>query len=515
MGFKDYLKETASGGSIGAGSIAANPSGDSRRSDHRSSESEWRGNAKADSEKAAKEKAHYAEMRKKIDQAKAAKKKQKGKSFRDFLLRRKVNEDFDMTDLLSRLKSADVETTGEDIGVVSYGVEDDKNNVMRITVRADQAKEFEETIARQLADAKSNRSNGIAVKGNSLAEILYNLRNKFEIISVDFPIIPKDVVYNADQATEAPADGAFSDVDDFSQSMDEEGDLGMGDENTDLGGTGGDLGQSTDQGLDQSGGADLNAGDIGGDNDNLGGAGEPLAGGPTEDEGTEDENVQDFGMETPAEEDEGSILSQIVNMLKAQANAKEAEANAAAEEARAKQAEWSAIAADKEVSRQEELARVEAQVQAQKKKEKEAKKYADLARFNVSQAKGPSSSQFESFLPSALAILKEDEFDNPQTLQKQKLQLQQKYKILPTDDQITQNYKRQKYQIELKQLNARIDGAKLDQEYQNAEANQQKTQQQNQPNQQQQQTNTNNNGPAQPANTTPQSPTGPQNGPIQ
>jgi hypothetical protein len=515
MSFKTFLQETAAGGSTGAGSIAANPSGDSR-SEHRRSENDWKDTRKkevSDNEK-------YAKMREQIAKAKEAKKKQtKKRSFKDFVLRRKVNEDFDMNDIVSRLKGSEVETAADDVGVVSYGVEDDKGNVMRITVRGDQAKEFEETLARQLADAKSNKSSGIEIKGNSLAEILFNLRDKFEIVTVDFPIIPTDVVYNADMASKSPEEFTGdqstmgSTPDDFG-AMDGGGmDDGMGGDPS-LGGDaslGGPTNQAQPQGTadDQLGagaddgtGQDMNAGDIGAD-DGTGGMGTD---GLPPDESTEDGNVEDFGDEE-APQDETSILNQIVSMLKAQANAEEAKADAAAEESRAKQAEWSAIAADKEVRRQEELARVEAQVSAQKKKEKDAKKYADIARYNVQQSRG-SQNESKSFLMDAINILKEDQFDNVQQLQKEKLQLQDKYKILPTDDQITQNYKKQKLRYEMDELNARIKSVQLDSQYTQDEANAQKANPQQAQQTQQQQVPQNGNQPATPQNTTPQVPGG-------
>lgn len=516
MRFKDFLQEDAAAGSVGAGSIAANPSGDSRR-EHKHSERDWRNDAAARREdraeqaaKHAKQEEYHASAREKLA---ALKDKKKKKGFASFLQRRKVNEDFDMADIVSRLKASDTETAGDEAGVVSYGVEDDKGNSMRITVRADQAKEFEETIAKRLADNKTNTSNGINLKGNSLAEILYDLRDKFEIISVDFPTIPTDVVYNADLASKSPESDTIDDSGEFESGFDDFGnqndfDQG-GDEFGDMGDMGGDLGGdmggeegldlNSDQQADLTGQEGGEAGANGDVNANTG-----VEGGNPED--MEGENVMDFGEEPAAPEDEGSILTQIVSMLKAQANAEEAKADAAAEEARAKQAEWSAIAAEKEVKRQEEMARVEAEVQSQKKKEKEAKKYAELARYNVEKANRSSAMESrKSFLSDVVTILQEDQFDNVQTLQKQKLQLRQKYQIQPSDDQDTQNMKRLMFQYENDELDARIKQAQTMQQYNADEAkNQQQNQQQNQNNNTSNQNNPT--GSQQPS--TPQVPTG-------
>ena len=65
---------------------------------------------------------------------------------------------------------------------------------MKGTVRADQAKEFEETLAKELADGKTNKINGTSMKDKSMAELLFDLRDQFEIVAVEFPEIPTDVV---------------------------------------------------------------------------------------------------------------------------------------------------------------------------------------------------------------------------------------------------------------------------------------------------------------------------------
>jgi len=516
MRFKDFLQEDAAAGSVGSGSIAANPSGDSRR-EHKHSERDWRADAAARREdraeqaaKHAKQEEYHAKAKEKLKDLKDKKKK---KGFAGFLQRRRLGEDFDMSDIVSRLKAADTETTGVDSGVVSYGVEDDKGNSMRVTVPADQAKDFEETLAKRLADNKSNTSNGINLKGNSLAEILYDMREKFNIISVDFPTIPDDVVYNADLASKAPASDTIDDSGEFESGFDDFGnqadfdqggdDMGMGDMGDMGGDLGGDEGLDLDQGQQddltgQNGGQGGETGDV---NANMGGE----EGGNPED--MEGENVMDFGEEPAAPEDEGSILTQIVSMLKAQANAEEAKADAAAEEARAKQAEWSAIAAEKEVKRQEELARVDAEMQSQKKKEKEAKKYAELARYNVERANRSGMGESRtSYLSDIVQLLKEDQFDNAQTLQKQKLQLPQKYQILPTDDQETQNWKRMMIQFETKELDARIDAVNATNALKAAEAKKQQDSQDQQQNSNNSANQNNPTGSQQP--NTPQVPTG-------
>ena len=91
-----------------------------------------------------------------------------------------VNEAFDIQDVLSRLRGIE----GKKISPTdnaTYGVEDDKGNVMKITVRKDQAPEFETVLAHELAAIDSFSVTGTAGKEVSMAELLFNLKDKFDI----------------------------------------------------------------------------------------------------------------------------------------------------------------------------------------------------------------------------------------------------------------------------------------------------------------------------------------------
>lgn len=519
---KENIKEDASAGSVGAGAIAVNmgrqgvtptrrPTGDGVGS-HRKADHDLRAHHAADKEQRAKDQAHRAHAQDQLAKArelKAAREKaNKKRSFADFF-RKRVNEEFDLGSVVANLKG--VENAGKDqvSDVVSYGIEDDKGNFMRVTVKSDQAKEFEMTIARKMADNKDSTALGMSLPKTSLAEILFDLQNTFDIVDVEFPIIPKDAVYNAGDATvgQAPTPAGDTnsatgdDMGGFGGDLDAGGlDGGMGDDATGMGGT---AGGAAAGGLGADTGAAGGAGGLGGDNEVS-----DFEQGSTQTDTDMGEldggNVQDFGADTSTSSDPASLLQSLVDMLKKQAEAETAKANAAAEQARASQAEWSALAADKEVERAEELARMQATVEEKKRREKMAKQYADMAKYNVSQGREAvnrsSANNFGESVDTSLlySMILEDEYDNTNALQKAKQQIVQKYQINPNDDAATKTYKAAAQRLELQGIDLRIQLLQLTQQYQ-AQQNQNNQQQNQQQQGQQQQQNAQNNAAAQPA----------------
>lgn len=394
----------------------------------------------------------------------------------------KISEMFDMGDIVSRLKDMEGrEARAEDS--VTYGIEDDDGNMMKITVKSDQAQDFEQRLAQELADIKGSKANGEPGGKVSMAELLFNLKNEFEILDVEFPQIPSDVVYNADKAT--------TDVPDTNQmSLDSEDDMGgdLGDGEDAFGDEGGmDDGMgglsALDGGKGGKGGLD---GDLGG-LDGEEGEGDELDG---DEDMLDDESVEDFPDEVS---DTGttpeSLLKSVLDMLKADADAKRAQAEAEAEKARAQQAEWSAKAASHEVVRQEEIVRMEAEAERQKEKEKEARRVADLAKYRVQKAGGIGESAKPTFGSFLREVLKEyDEFDTPQTLQRQRQLLRQKFAPQPGDTPDERKYKQQSLLFAIREIDARIRRARLAQTVNRKEQQQARDPNQpqnpNQPNQQ-------------------------------
>jgi hypothetical protein len=378
-----------------------------------------------------------------------------------------VKEAMDINDVISRLSSLENNKSKDKRSTVTFGVEDDSGNIMKITVKADKAEELEREIAVYLsqntdpltgAPAKlvSDDQQKGSPKDISMAEILYNLKDKFEIIDVEFPKIPTDVIYNADKATtskqgpipsendEIPQEAEFAGMDDSGLGMDElgpdgglppEGDLAQGEE--------GDLELDSEQ--------------------------NPFA---------DDDSVEEFGDET-APTDEKSLLQQVLDMLDARAKADAERAKADAERAKADQARYTAQAAEATLKQQERLARIELDMEAEDEAEKEAKKIADMARFNVRRG-----------MTSESVIAEADEFATVQSLRREKAMIAQKYAVDPSDDPETRAYKSQQRILASREIDAKIRQAMNRDRYvasRNAQGQPTNPQQRPNPQQQQQQ----------------------------
>lgn len=450
------LKEAAAGGSTGAGSIAVRH--DNSRSTHRHDKKygdrEWhRPDARKEVEKGQLSDAARENL-------KAAKEKlAKKKSLKGFIADKakkllRISEAADMDDVLSKLRSANQSSTEN---TVSYGIEDDEGNTMRVTVRADQAADFEKRISEELADIVNLNKSGMqqfkeTKKDVSMAEILYRLKDEFDIVDVAFPTIPTDGIYNADKVSYGAPDSADTALDDVK------------------GGEGDDMGDEFDD-LDMEP-SDVDS-DLDGDDTEL------------DDLDTMDDDISTDLEDIDTGSNEKDMMSKILDMLKADAEAKIAQANAEAEKAKALQAEYTARATNATVQQQEELMRMEAQMNAQKEKEKEAKKIADLAKFRAQSSKVAESLAF------AGSLLREyDEYDTVQTLSRQMALLRQKFASKPGDSPEVIRKKRMDMTDARRELMIRMnrvrrnDNFNKDQDKQNNQQNPQQNNQQNNQNQQ-------------------------------
>lgn len=274
-----------------------------------------------------------------------------------------VKENFNLDSVFAQLKGFENANSVEPSEVTTYGVEDDKGNLMKVTVLNTQAEDFEAYISAYLSTLKDFDNQGIDLEDISLAELLYKLKDLFDIRDVQFPNIPDDIVYNADEASDNVVEPTLETDLDSSLDMPED-DMGMSGE--------GELGGDEELDLDVDADIDLDV-----DEDDL----------DLDDEFTDDESVEDFEEMS----DSGgiqSLLTSLIDMLAKTAEKEKAQAEAEAEKARAQQAEWSAKAVDATLANKEELIAMQAQKDEQKKREKEAKKQADLATYRYKQSKG-------------------------------------------------------------------------------------------------------------------------------
>lgn len=407
IGYEVDLVETAAGGSTSASSIAVNLSGDTKQPMQLMKSFMNNFNSKV-------------------------KNRIQHKKYRDFFI--KIDEAFDIESVFSRLASMEKAGQPKRTEGTTFGIEDDNGNIMKVTVRADQAQEFEQEVARYLADIKMNVENLPASKTDkniSMAELLFNMKDKFDIIDVEFPKIPGDVIYNADKATyntgnmdmgAMGAEGELEDnpmdpldLTDFEEPQSPEGEMG-----------------DMDMGME----------------DELGDA----------------ESVEDFPEETEGS-DEGSILAKVIDMLKAQAESEVERAKAEAEKARAEQARYTAQATQFAMKDQEEQLRYELEMDEQKKREKEAKKMADMAKHRISKTLSVTS-----------GISEADEGATPAMVMRQRQMINARYAVEPTDTPEDRQFKAKQRAEAMREWTSRYRQALNKERYDRVKAEQEKRQ---------------------------------------
>ena len=178
---KNDLKETASAGSVGAHSVAV------------------RFDSKRDEYPTKKRTGSFLDFMQQFN-------KKVGNSFNPKSIQKpfKLKENVSLDQIYSKLSGIENQGRMSDDNTQTYGVEDDEGNLMKITVRGDQQEEFEAALARELAEVEEYKMTGRGGYGRnvSMAEVLYNLKQNFDLVNVEFPEIPKDKVYNADKVSD-------------------------------------------------------------------------------------------------------------------------------------------------------------------------------------------------------------------------------------------------------------------------------------------------------------------------
>jgi hypothetical protein len=403
------LFETAAAGSIGAGSIAINMAGDGKASMQSLRDFMNEFNSKV--------KNRFVQPSNKLKQ--------------NFFIN--INESFDIDSVFSRLGSMEKKGETRRTEGVTFGIEDDNGNIMKVTVRADQAKDFEAEVARYLADIKLNVENLPLPRNHkeiSMAELLFNMRTKFDIIDVEFPNIPDDVIYNADDASPANnvGDNVEAEIDELNNPLD-----------------------LTDFDEVEDNEANL-------DNDE------------TEEIETDSDTVEDFP-ESESEEqtmsDEGSILAKVIDMLKSQADSEIERAKAEAEKARAEQARYTAQATQFAIRDQEEQLKYEMEIEEQKEREKEAKRVADLAKHRITQK-----------LDTIDGIREGEEFATPDDVSRERRQALAQFDPKPEDSADERAYKAKQKAAAIQEWNAKMREAQNSQSFKARQETQKRVEQQ-------------------------------------
>lgn len=106
------------------------------------------------------------------------------------LHRLKESPEVDINDVHAKLKSSYTSSKYDTASTCTYGFEDTSGQIIKVRIPNDERKDFEEALAMELSAA-----NAMFDKTNTeveIAEILFALKDKFDIIDVEWPTIPEE-----------------------------------------------------------------------------------------------------------------------------------------------------------------------------------------------------------------------------------------------------------------------------------------------------------------------------------
>lgn len=105
---------------------------------------------------------------------------------------RKINlfedENFDPTEVYAKLKSLEAKEKVDKNDTVMFGLEDDDGNLVRVTVRNEQADDFEKALEVILARGVEGKEDQVP----EIAEILFNLKDQYDIVDISWPDVVED-----------------------------------------------------------------------------------------------------------------------------------------------------------------------------------------------------------------------------------------------------------------------------------------------------------------------------------
>lgn len=92
---------------------------------------------------------------------------------------------YDTTDIIAKLKSLETKNSVELRNTVEFGLEDDKGGIVRVSVPADQANEFERALQTAMSGDDDNKSPDVA-------EVMFKVKDDFTIVDVRWPDTEED-----------------------------------------------------------------------------------------------------------------------------------------------------------------------------------------------------------------------------------------------------------------------------------------------------------------------------------
>ncbi len=152
-------------------------------------------------------------------------------SFVRELLNEYADKNYTPADVLSKVTAAEKEVqTNND--TTKFGLQDSNGEIVLVYVASDQAEDFEQAMARALADVDESTQ-------PEIAEVLFNMHDQFNIVNVEWPGVVEDE--EEDATDESEIEGNMDGEDEFGEDGSEDGEFGgedddMGDEDDDMGG---------------------------------------------------------------------------------------------------------------------------------------------------------------------------------------------------------------------------------------------------------------------------------------
>ncbi len=261
---------------------------------------------------------------------------------------------FDNTEVISKLKGLENKESVDYRDTSTFGLVDANGDIVRVTIPTDQAQGFEQDIQHMLGDRDESEPSP------EIAEVLFDMKDRYTIITVDWPQVEEDAEEGQElQGSKAGEEGGVA--------------------------------------------------DLPGDDEGMGDAGLPPAGGTPPVGGADTTQVTD-------------LLTQVIDMMKADAEARKSEAQAREAEANNKQAIAARDHGINRVKQEEQYLEMDQYNKAQKEKDKEAKRLAQLSKWKHDMAndKGgnrPAQEPSYDFNPGEEE--EESIFNRPQSLKPQ------------------------------------------------------------------------------------------------
>ena len=128
-------------------------------------------------------------------------------------------DSFDTTGAIAKLKSLETKEKTDSRDTTTFGLEDDKGGLVRVTIKSDQAGDFEKALQAFMSDVDNDE------ELPEIAELLFDLKDRFDIIDVSWPDVEEDE--EQEQGLEGQAPGAEGGADAGAEGG---ADLGLGDE---------------------------------------------------------------------------------------------------------------------------------------------------------------------------------------------------------------------------------------------------------------------------------------------